>query len=79
MSFESICTRVLILLRFLFGKKSYLKDMWNILDFIIVVTSVISFFIDLDSLKALRTLRILRPLRLFSNIKSVGKMLNAIF
>jgi hypothetical protein len=53
--------------------------MWNILDFIIVVTSVISFFINLDSLKALRTLRILRPLRLFSNIKSVGKMLNAIF
>ena len=62
----------------MFGKKAYIKDSWNKLDFLIVVTSDLSYFLNSDSLKSLRTLRILRPLRLFSRIKSLGKMLNAI-
>ena len=53
---------------FLFnGRKSYLRNAWNILDFFIVVTSVISLSIDSGSLsvvKVIRVARILRPLRL---------------
>ena len=48
------------------GKRSYLRDSWNILDFIIVFTSLLSLGIDADLsvVKVLRVARILRPLRL---------------
>lgn len=51
------------------GKKSYLRSYWNMLDFIIVVFSVISVFANSESVKAFkvfRLLRILRPLRVIS-------------
>ena len=56
---------------FVWGKKSYLRDAWNCLDFFIVTISIISMLPisgGSDSLKALRTFRILRPLR------SINKM-----
>ena len=31
-------------LGFIFGKNSYLKDSWNVLDFVIVVTSLMTVF-----------------------------------
>ncbi len=53
---------------FLFnGKKSYLLNAWNILDFFIVITAVISLSIEsseLSVVKVIRVARILRPLRL---------------
>lgn len=51
---------------FVLHKKSYLREAWNILDFFIVMVSVVGFLPiegGADSLKALRTFRILRPLR----------------
>jgi hypothetical protein len=55
---------------FLFnGKESYLRDTWNIVDFLIIIISVLSSSIptvDLNILKILRLFRILRPLRLIS-------------
>jgi hypothetical protein len=51
------------------GSTSYLRVGWNILDFFIVLISVISYIItgnNLQSLKVLRLLRILRPLRMIS-------------
>ena len=48
------------------GQKSYLMDNWNILDFIIVLFSLVSLSIsaDIGFIKVLRVARILRPLRL---------------
>ena len=49
------------------GPKSYLRiEPWNVLDFLIVVISLISLGIDSDFsvVKVLRVARILRPLRL---------------
>ena len=48
------------------GKKSYLRDAWNMLDFTIVVLSIVSLNIsaDISFVKVLRVARILRPLRL---------------
>lgn len=48
------------------GRKSYLRDGWNVLDFFIVGFSVISLTMDaeLQFIKVLRVARILRPLRL---------------
>jgi len=56
---------------FFFGKKAYLKDYWNVLDFIIVTTAYIPLIVTSSSmnLQAIRVLRVLRPLRTISKIK----------
>lgn len=57
---------------FLFnGPDSYLRNAWNIMDFIIVVFSLISLSLrdagsKVSALKMLRMLRVLRPLRMIS-------------
>lgn len=52
------------------GDLSYIRDPWNILDFLIVTVSVLSLSLSnlgqLRSLKALRMFRVLRPLRMIS-------------
>jgi hypothetical protein len=57
------------------GAKSYLLDSWNILDFIIVLCSLLSLilsaWIDIAYLKVFRMLRILRPLRLINRQKQL--------
>ena len=52
---------------FFFNKShSYLKNWWNILDFMIVIFALTSYTLDsnLSFIKVLRVARILRPLRL---------------
>ena len=60
---------------FLFnGATSYIRNGWNILDFIIVMSSVAGMLPGVEKisfLKALRMLRILRPLRLISRNKGL--------
>ena len=51
---------------FIFHELAYFRSAWNLLDFFIVIVSMISAFGDtssLKSLKALRAVRALRPLR----------------
>ncbi len=55
-------------------KNSYLRSVWNIMDFIVVVTGFITLFISTDGtnfdLRTLRAIRVLRPLKLVSGIPS---------
>lgn len=49
------------------GKKSYLREPWNFLDFFVVVVSLFSYLplgFDMKFYKSTRLLRILRPLRM---------------
>nr|XP_020451530.1 voltage-dependent R-type calcium channel subunit alpha-1E-like [Monopterus albus] len=65
--------------------RSYFRDMWNILDFIVVVGALIAFALtnvmgtnkgrDIKTIKSLRVLRVLRPLK---TIKRLPK-LKAVF
>jgi voltage-gated sodium channel type IX alpha len=54
------------------GRGTYIRDPWNILDFIIVLFAIIGYILDsLNSinvgfLRAFRSLRALRPLRMVS-------------
>lgn len=56
----------------LFAKNAYLRDGWNVLDFIILVGGYVSFILMLDGkaikITILRVLRVLRPLRTISGI-----------
>ena len=66
------------------GKKSYLRNSWNILDFIIVVSALLSLTSDSDIgfFKVLRILRVLRPLRLITRVKGlklvIGSLMKAV-
>ena len=67
---------------FIFNKGAYLRDSWNILDFVIVATSFVPLFMGGSSgvnLSALRSLRVLRPLRTVSTIKSLKKIIQTLF
>ena len=49
------------------GKKSYLRELWNVLDFFVVTVSVLSYLpidANLSFYRSMRLLRILRPLRM---------------
>jgi hypothetical protein len=77
---------------FIMDKNSYLRETWNVLDFFIVVTSMLdlaSSSINLPAIKILRLLRTLRPLRFISHntgmktivsalIQSIGHIVNVV-
>ena len=51
---------------FIMHKKSYMRDSWNWLDFIVVVTGLIELSVGAEgaqSVRALRVLRVFRPLK----------------
>jgi len=64
------------------GKRSYIRDAWNILDFTIVMSALISMIANNDSLKAiksLRVLRVLRPLRLLNKNRGLKLAITSLF
>jgi voltage-dependent calcium channel T type alpha-1G len=70
------------------GSRSYIRSLWNQLDFIIVVISLISLVLptnNLSSIKVVRLMKVLRPLRVISkneglkiSIKALGVALPGI-
>lgn len=69
-------------LGFIFNKGSYLRDSWNILDFIIVSSAWLPAVTGSSSgggLSSLRVLRVLRPLRTISSIKALKVILTSLF
>lgn len=71
------------------GISPYILNAWNILDFVVVVSSLIDFGFSvssngadtgsLKSLKALRAIRALRPLRMVSRNEGLRIVVNALF
>ena len=56
-------------------ENSYLRSVWNIMDFTVVVTGYVTIFVSGDGtagfdLRTLRAIRVLRPLKLVSGIPS---------
>ncbi|CAN0277135.1 unnamed protein product [Pylaiella littoralis] len=68
---------------FVLMPKAYLRSAWNILDFVVVVISMIQLATNdsgnLESLRSLRTLRALRPLRMINRAPGLKVVLNALF
>ena len=67
---------------FVMDDNSYLRDTWNILDFFIVVTSLIDLSmtnVSIGAIKILRLLRTLRPLRIISHNIEMKLIVNALF
>jgi hypothetical protein len=69
------------------GRTAYIRNAWNILDFIVVVASMVDLIVfingnssggSLKSLKALRVLRALRPLRVIGRNEGLRLVVNAL-
>lgn len=71
------------------GISPYILNAWNVLDFAVVVSSLVDFGFtvspseanteSLKSLKALRAIRALRPLRMVSRNEGLRIVVNALF
>jgi len=67
-------------LGFILNSGSYMRDNWNLLDFLIIFTSYLPYVVDSNSnLTFLRSFRVLRPLRTISKLKKLKSLLNVIF
>ncbi|XP_041974492.1 voltage-dependent calcium channel type A subunit alpha-1 isoform X3 [Aricia agestis] len=71
----------ILALGFVLHKGSYLRNIWNIMDFFVVLTGSMTIFaeynVDVD-LRMLRSFRVLRPLKLVSRIPSLQVVLKSI-
>ena len=70
---------------FVKGKGTYLRDAWNVLDFLIVVTTIANWIIELalrgvglGFLRGFRALRALRPLRMVSKNEGMKSVVNSL-
>jgi hypothetical protein len=53
----------------IFEEHTYLRDGWNIIDFFVVISSIMGFLPGTVNFSAIRTIRILRPIRSVNAIK----------
>ena len=65
------------------GKKSYLKNIWNKIDFLVVVLWISNLAFGISSgggssLKVIRVVRVVRPLRLLKTAKGLQLGINTI-
>lgn len=73
-----------IVMGYYWGERTYLRDPWNILDFIIVFFSFVTWFLeayatgDVSFLRGFRALRALRPLRVVSKNEGIKTVVNAL-
>ncbi|XP_013919992.1 PREDICTED: voltage-dependent P/Q-type calcium channel subunit alpha-1A isoform X1 [Thamnophis sirtalis] len=68
----------IIALGFAFHKGSYLRNGWNVMDFVVVLTGILSTVGTEFDLRTLRAVRVLRPLKLVSGIPSLQVVLKSI-
>ncbi|XP_048506532.1 voltage-dependent calcium channel type A subunit alpha-1 isoform X29 [Athalia rosae] len=68
----------ILALGFVLHRGSYLRNVWNIMDFFVVVTGFITVFTSGMDLRTLRAIRVLRPLKLVSGIPSLQVVLKSI-
>lgn len=61
------------------GENTYLKDAWNWLDFIVVITALSTLLLDVSNVSVLRTFRIFRPLRSLSALPSMRVLVGTLF
>jgi len=70
-----------IAMGFVLHRKSYLRDIWNWLDLLVVLLGIAGFLPRINSnsnLKALRTFRVLRPLRSMKSVPHLRRLIESL-
>jgi len=72
------CVLKVIAMGLIIKKGCYLRDGWNWLDFLVVVTALLSSIPNVKNVSAIRTFRLLRPLRSLSAVPSMKILMNTL-
>jgi len=75
------CVLKIVAKGFIFMHGAYLRSIWNVLDFIIVIVGIlgrVSTSSSLETFRALRLLRTLRPLRFVNRLESLKVVVDAL-
>ena len=74
-----------IVMGFYWGERTYLTDSWNILDFVIVLFSILTWVLEaaldngnMEFVRGFRALRALRPLRVVSKNEGIKTVVNSL-
>ena len=65
-------------LGFVTEKRTYIRDAWNVLDFIVVLIGWLGFIPGMANLTALRTIRVLRPLKSIKSVREIKVLVNSL-
>ena len=74
----------ILVMGFICGKGTYLRDPWNVMDFLIVVFSIVNWVLEsfgslnVSFLRGFRALRALRPLRMVSKNEGMKSVVNSL-
>ncbi len=74
----------IVAMGFFWNKGSYLRDTWNILDFVIIISGYLGYILEGGgaNLSVLRSFRVIRPLRTISSVEGlriiVSSLVNAL-
>lgn len=63
---------------FIFGPNTYLKDKWNWIDLLVVITSLLSSLPQFGNYSAFRTFRLLRPLRSLNSLQNMKLLVSTL-
>jgi len=70
-SFTVECLLKIVGMGLILDRGSYLRDAWNWLDFLVVVSSLLTEIPQLKSVSGMRTIRLMRPLRSLTTMPSM--------
>ena len=72
------CLAKILAMGFILGKRSYLSDQWNWLDFLVVVASLLYQLPPMRNVSGLRTFRLFRPLRSLTAMPSMKLLIGTL-
>ena len=59
-------------------KSSYLRDWWNIIDFLVVISAFLEMLPTGGKLRSIRAFRVIRPLRTINAVPSMKKLVKVL-
>ncbi|KAG6604562.1 Voltage-gated Ion Channel (VIC) Superfamily [Phytophthora cinnamomi] len=76
--FTAECLLKILAMGFIRNEGAYLRDSWNVLDFVVVISSLVAILPAVPNVSAIRTIRVLRPLRSLSMIPGMRTLISAL-
>ncbi|KAL4110193.1 hypothetical protein PRIC1_001886 [Phytophthora ramorum] len=76
--FTAECLLKILATGFVHRKGSYMRDPWNVLDFVVVISSLVAILPTVPNVSVIRTIRVLRPLRSLSMIPGMRLLISAL-
>jgi hypothetical protein len=77
-AFSIECVLKILGMGFILDPGSYLRDAWNWLDFIVVVSSLLTAIPQMTSVSGMRTFRLMRPLRSLTTMPSMKILISTL-